>query len=486
MRRIWVIAILSVLLAGHGLAQTKITAYGYSGDLTSDSNSSAGIGNHDNVLSRYQGGTGVSDAALTPSAAQQYGVTLGQTFTATGANGVTYTLRYEDSAPQYYQGQNLGNRIDIYDPNQVLTGGSDNSFSTTAVAVNGNPAPTADATISGISTTGVATGANQTVQDVAIPVVNPMLQKFQAVAQSWTQPLMTGVTRLFWILAGISALWTGIWMALRRAELIEIAAELVRFILVTGFFYWLLINGPYFAQAIIGSLRTLGGEASGTGQAVYPAQLVNLGVSVLQAQMKLVNWLFPAAAFIPISLCLIILVMTILIAANIVVLLISAWIVIFAGIVVLGFGGCRWTSDMAVNYFRTALGVGLSLFVLELILGIGTSFLQSLVQQGQSGDLGQVVALTIAVILLAILAHKLPALVSGMVTGAGHHHGMGALGLAAAIGAALAAAGMARTIGSGAAAAAGVGAAQNRVKDRIAASEAAIAGRNARNGQGNT
>ena len=102
-----------------------------SGDTSPDSNSANGIGNHDNQLTAFNGNSG--DAALTASAAQQYGVSIGQTFSVTGSNGQTYTLTYEDTAPE------SSSRIDIYDPNQLLTGGNDNNFLTTATSFNGNP-----------------------------------------------------------------------------------------------------------------------------------------------------------------------------------------------------------------------------------------------------------------------------------------------------------------------------------------------------------
>ena len=60
-------------------------------------------------------------------------------------------------------------------------------------------------------------------------------------------------------------------------------------------------------------------------------------------------------------------------------LLCAAWIVLYAGLIFLGFGGCRWTSDMAINYYRTVLGVGVSLMTMQFIIGIGVQFLQDLV-----------------------------------------------------------------------------------------------------------
>ncbi len=114
---------------------TKVTAYGFPGDLTGDSNSAAGIGNHNNQLVAYGSG-GFTSAALTDSAAQQYGVTLGQNFTVPGANGQVYQLNYADTVPSTFNGVSTGNVVDIYDPNQVLTAGNDNSFETTATGIS--------------------------------------------------------------------------------------------------------------------------------------------------------------------------------------------------------------------------------------------------------------------------------------------------------------------------------------------------------------
>ena len=76
-----------------------------------------------------------------------------------------------------------------------------------------------------------------------------------------------------------------------------------------------------------------------------------------------------------------------LIAVNMILLLCAAWVVFYAGIIFLGFGGCRWTSDMAINYYRTVLGVGVSLMTMQLIIGIGIKFLQDLVAStGQNSD----------------------------------------------------------------------------------------------------
>jgi hypothetical protein len=67
----------------------------------------------------------------------------------------------------------------------------------------------------------------------------------------------------------------------------------------------------------------------------------------------------------------IVLVVCALIAVNMILLLCAAWIVTYAGLMFLGFGGCRWRSDMAINYYRCPVDVGL------LMRGTNTGLLQA-------------------------------------------------------------------------------------------------------------
>jgi hypothetical protein len=104
------------------LRGVELTHYAYPGDADGDSKSSQGIGAFSwdsapgSLIPMYS-------AALTPAAAQQYEISAGQSFTVTTTSGQTYNLVYADTTPQTYQGQDLGPRVDIYDPNNVLGGG---------------------------------------------------------------------------------------------------------------------------------------------------------------------------------------------------------------------------------------------------------------------------------------------------------------------------------------------------------------------------
>ena len=160
-----------------------------------------------------------------------------------------------------------------------------------------------------------------------------------------------------------------------------------------------------------------------------------------------------------------------LIAVNMILLLCAAWVVLYAGIIFLGFGGCRWTSDMAINYYRTVLGVGVSLMTMQLIIGLGINFLQDLfTATGQTPDAPTLAILMVACIILAVIAHRLPQMVAGMVVGGGHNGAVGSVGIMALLGTGIAMTSMA---GSAAAAARTAGVSQaaveanQRLLDRI-------------------
>src|SRR6266446_9498582 len=104
-----------------------------------------------------------------------------------------------------------------------------------------------------------------------------LLARYKSAGQTWTGTIENAATKLFWILALISLSWTCISMGIKRADLMEICAELCRFIMFTGFFFWLLLNGASFANAIVKSLWQIGGDAGGTGQSIYPGDLITLG-----------------------------------------------------------------------------------------------------------------------------------------------------------------------------------------------------------------
>lgn len=269
-------------------------------------------------------------------------------------------------------------------------------------------------------------------------LLDTVLSRYAASAATWANEIQTRATWLFWLLVPISMVWTFGFMALRRAEIGEFFGEFIRFTIFTGFFWWLLTNGPNFANSIILSMRQIGGNATGSGHALTPSGIVDIGFVIFDRVLTESSFWSPVDSAVGIIIGLIILVILALIGVNMLLLLISGWILAYAGIFYLGFGGSRWTSDIAINYFKTVLGIAMQLFTMVLLVGIGQDILNDYYTNMSAGvEFGEMAVLLIVAVVLLVLVNKLPALIAGVITGASvGGMGIGSFGAGAALGAA--------------------------------------------------
>jgi type IV secretion system protein TrbL len=290
-------------------------------------------------------------------------------------------------------------------------------------------------------------------------VLDSVLTRYQTAASGWAGVITTAATWLFWCLATISLVWTGGMMALRKADLGEFFAEFIRFIMFTGFFWWLLLNGPNFASSIYSSLRQLGGNATGLGGALSPSGVVDVGFAIFDKVIDQSSVWSPVNSAVGIIIAAVILVILALVGVNMLLMLVSGWILAYGGVFFLGFGGARWTSDMAIGYFKTVLNVAMQLFAMVLIVGIGKTFLDDYYSRMSAGiTIKEMGVMLIVAIVLLYLVNKVPSMLGGIATGAGVG-GVGQFGAGAALGAAGMAAAAAATggamIAAGAASASG-------------------------------
>jgi type IV secretion system protein TrbL len=208
-----------------------------------------------------------------------------------------------------------------------------------------------------------------------VGLLDSVLTRYSTAASAWASAITTAATWLFWTLVLISMVWTFGMMALRKADIGEFFAEFVRFTIFTGFFWWLLTNGPNFAKSIMDGLRQVGSNASGLSSTLSPSGIVDIGFAIFNKVLENSSLWSPVDSAVGIIIAAIILVILALVAVNMLLLLISGWILAYAGVFFLGFGGARWTSDMAINYYKTVFGVAAQLLTMVLIVGIGKTFL---------------------------------------------------------------------------------------------------------------
>ncbi len=268
-------------------------------------------------------------------------------------------------------------------------------------------------------------------------LLDNLLDKYQQVASTWTTVLGDYANWLFWGLVLISMVWTFGTIAMKGGGFQDLLAEVVRFFAINGFFFFILKNGPAISKSIIDSLRELAGNALGTGNGISPSSIVDMAFVILTKVSSAASIWSPMISTIMITVAIIVLVVMSLIAVNMLIMLVSAWVMCYAGIILLGFGGSKLTSDITVNYLRTVLSVGIQLFVMTLIIGIGQSFIDQYfsVIKDDVPDLNSLIVLLLASIVLLVLTNRLPQLLSGIVGGASLH-GMGGFGAGMIAGAA--------------------------------------------------
>ncbi|PXW83297.1 type IV secretion system protein TrbL [Nitrosomonas sp. Nm84] len=266
-------------------------------------------------------------------------------------------------------------------------------------------------------------------------VLDQVVQKFWTKVKSWHTVIQSAAERLFWSLVLISMVWTFGMMLLRKADIGDFFAEFTRFVIFTGFYFWLLTNavsGHNIAGTIIDSMQQLGGTAAGLPSGASHASIMHTGILIWNQATKSVTFMQPIDSLMGFIISLIILIILTVIAVNMLLLLISGWVLMYAGIFFLGFGGARWTSDIAINYFKTVLGIGIQLFVMLLIVGIGSDLLSSFYAKMGKNVMNyeELAVMLIFTIAFFVLISRLPSLLAGIITGSsiGSSAGIGSYG----------------------------------------------------------
>jgi type IV secretion system protein TrbL len=260
-------------------------------------------------------------------------------------------------------------------------------------------------------------------------VIDNLLQKYQAAASGWETAILNEARWLFWQMALISLVITIAFVLLTRPE--AVWAEIARWVLFTGVFYWALNYGPTFARGIISSMRIPGSTATGTGKEMDISSILDIGFKIFQKAVSQIGFWHAEASFLVGILAVVVLLMTAWICCNIIQLVCASWIVLEAGAIFLAFGGAAFFRDIALAYYRTILALGAALLTMELIIGLGASFLQSLVAlMGDQANAREMGVLMIACVVLAVISQRVPNMVAGIIGGS---HGVGHMGLMTAL-----------------------------------------------------
>lgn len=310
--------------------------------------------------------------------------------------------------------------------------------------------------------------------------VDGVMTAFQSAASTWGPKLNGYAQSLFWALATIQFVITFFPLAIRGSDIGDIFAELVRYILITGFFAALLTNSTAWAEDIVNSFSTAAGAAIGSTGSVSPSTLFGEGGTLAKTVMgttlkaagqgAVAGGAAGLAVGSPIAGAatgaateLIILVISALIiilcfaymVACLAVTIVEQYIVVNASVLFMGFGGSSYTREYSLSILKYAVSVGAKYFMIVLISGVVLKASQNWATAFNSST-SQVSSFTLAGIALicAYLTKTIPDTVQSVLNGTSTHHG-GHLGQMVAVAAAAAVTGGTAAAGAGAAGAAG-------------------------------
>src|SRR3954462_690420 len=246
--------------------------------------------------------------------------------------------------------------------------------------------------------------------------LDTIVDKFKEATSQWESAIKKAAISLFWILAAIEFAVTALFLTLAGGGFQNLAAEIVKRILVVGIFFFILDQGTSIVDAVIQSFRQLSASAGGAG--FKPSDIFNAGVSIAQKLADNVSfWTDTTKSLALLIAALVIVICFALIAAIVIVTMVEMYIVTYAGIILLGFGGSAFTKDYAVKYLTYAVSLGLKLMVMGLVVGIGQSILTSTAQGFQNKTNTEVyIVVGVAIILLAV-TKALPAMLQSIVVG---------------------------------------------------------------------
>lgn len=251
-------------------------------------------------------------------------------------------------------------------------------------------------------------------------VFDTITQSYQTATTGWFSTLQGYAQTLFWLLAAIELAWSGITWALEKDNMSSFTAALVKKIMGISFFYALLLNAGTWIPAIINSLKIAGQNASGSS-GLSPSQIVDQGIStastMLQGLKDLSLFDSPMTIVVGGLAALGIVIAFVVIAGQLMVALIESYIAIGAGVLFLGFGGSRWTTDFTQKYVSYSFASGVKLFMLYLIVGLGMAQAQTWASLLATTSLENIFAVLGGSLILAFLAFQIPAMAAAMLSG---------------------------------------------------------------------
>jgi type IV secretion system protein TrbL len=255
--------------------------------------------------------------------------------------------------------------------------------------------------------------------------MNDIVRDYESVTAAWFAALVPIATALFWTLVAIELVWSAIWWVVDREDGLGVIAALLRKVVAIGFFYALLLNGSTWIRAVIQGFSFAGRSASGITD-LSPTGVFDQGLALANTVLNAVEGLGILDGFFPSLVAaltaLVVVLSFAIIAAQLLVALVESFIVIGAGILFVGFAGARWTKFFTERYLSYVASVGVKLFVLYLIMGVGMGIAARWVPVLERGGFSPIPFFYVmgGSLVFLFLTWHIPSVASAMMAGAVH------------------------------------------------------------------
>lgn len=264
-------------------------------------------------------------------------------------------------------------------------------------------------------------------------IMGKIALKYYEKAKSWGTQLEDFAKRLFKYCLILDilmfAIAGGIGLAAGGKQFGQILGEFIIIVVLPAAFMFCVIQYyQQWSQQIIDGLKYIAGN-------VEPKSNIYAG-SFFTAGLTLFNNIWAAFSVLDLSTWpliiagLVIIVVYALMAMQILLIKCESYIVLNAGIIILGLGAFSQTRSYAVNFITYVLSVAVKLYVMQLIIGIAFSFVDEFL--ATSPDMSNSIVILGASIVMLGLLSKIPDMCAGIIQG--QHVGSGNA-LASALGA---------------------------------------------------
>ncbi|OEU68037.1 MAG: P-type conjugative transfer protein TrbL [Desulfovibrio sp. S3730MH75] len=245
-----------------------------------------------------------------------------------------------------------------------------------------------------------------------VEILSQIAVQFHSKASQWDELLTEHALVLFRLLLILDVCLLGIKIALKRTEIQDAFAEFIMLILYAGLMLSVVIYYKDWTNQLITGLTGIAQELGAppvtagsiflAGVQIFETLLDSLTVNVAKSLGIII---------IAIAIC----ITFSLIAAQVILVKCEAYIILNAGIILLGFSGSKITKDYAINFIKYAFSVSVKLFVMQLLLALSIDFITEFRNTGASFD--RVLVVLGASIVILALSMSIPDIISGLING---------------------------------------------------------------------